>query len=427
MKIIENEKGLVMPLVLIIMVLMALLGTSIWFMSLTDLKQVERDQKRTQSYYMAAAGADAVGQYITINPDEKDIEALIDAIDGAGSSEKIMVSSGLFGNVGELDIEVKQIEQTDGDETIRLVQLTGKGYVDDVSQQVNLYLEKLTPAAIFNAALKVNNDVDLSSMGVLSGDIVSSGSVDIDSSLLCGNNEDNFQYCNPDYEDFGEEGPFDVYESKPFDYKTKDFDPVSEEEDFEDSITIGNNESLEIITNRIIDEIDVNNNGKLIVDARNRNADLKVEVNTIDMKQNAEIIFHTHQDHEINLYINEEFNANGSFDVEGFGGVNIYIRSNAKFQTPNSNVVENAYLIVYLEKGSEMALHANAVFRGYIYGPEATVKAHSASSTIIGSVVANSFVAHNKDDAMGRLIYEPFVREEEIELNLGYRLSYWTR
>lgn len=59
MKHMRNEAGLAMPLALMVMLVLSLLGTALWQYSMTDLQHVSIDERRTQAFYLARAGADA--------------------------------------------------------------------------------------------------------------------------------------------------------------------------------------------------------------------------------------------------------------------------------------------------------------------------------------------------------------------------------
>ncbi|GAB6182085.1 hypothetical protein JCM14036_34040 [Desulfotomaculum defluvii] len=57
--ILNNQKGAAMIVALMVLLVVALLGTALWQYSSTDRLQVFRDEKRMQAYYIARAGADA--------------------------------------------------------------------------------------------------------------------------------------------------------------------------------------------------------------------------------------------------------------------------------------------------------------------------------------------------------------------------------
>ena len=58
--VLKNEHGWAMPLVLMVIVVITLLGTALWAYSMADLKQVTREEKRMQAYYLARSGAELV-------------------------------------------------------------------------------------------------------------------------------------------------------------------------------------------------------------------------------------------------------------------------------------------------------------------------------------------------------------------------------
>ncbi|QZY56984.1 hypothetical protein [Crassaminicella profunda] len=74
---IKNEKGAILPLVLIVMLVLVFLGTILLFLSVTESRQVAKEEKNMQAYYIARSGADAIAKYIIENKDEA--TKLIDA------------------------------------------------------------------------------------------------------------------------------------------------------------------------------------------------------------------------------------------------------------------------------------------------------------------------------------------------------------
>ena len=57
---VRNEKGVALPLVLIVMIVTMLLGTALWQYSMTDITHVSKEEKKMQAYYLARSGAELI-------------------------------------------------------------------------------------------------------------------------------------------------------------------------------------------------------------------------------------------------------------------------------------------------------------------------------------------------------------------------------
>ena len=64
----KDERGIALPVVLMVMIVLSVLGTALWQYSTADTVQVTVDEKKMQAYYLARAGAEATAQYIRNNP-----------------------------------------------------------------------------------------------------------------------------------------------------------------------------------------------------------------------------------------------------------------------------------------------------------------------------------------------------------------------
>ena len=93
--IINNEKGLVLPLVIMIVVVLLMLGVVLMQLTTSEILQVSMDGKYLQAYYIARAGADATASYIENNPDGIDIANFIDNINN-NQSASTSLGSGTF-------------------------------------------------------------------------------------------------------------------------------------------------------------------------------------------------------------------------------------------------------------------------------------------------------------------------------------------
>ncbi len=85
----RNERGGALPIVLIILVVFSIYGVSLLSISVADSKHANFQEDRTQAYYLARSGAEALSSYIVNNLEnltQEEREAFIDSIDNKTSS-----------------------------------------------------------------------------------------------------------------------------------------------------------------------------------------------------------------------------------------------------------------------------------------------------------------------------------------------------
>lgn len=158
---IKDEKGLALPLVMMVMFVTALLGTALWQYSMADTIQVSRSQRQIEAYYVARSGADAIAGYIIKNPAEA--STMIDKT----------VSSSASGSVGNGEFLVNVTGNPFGN-----INIESTGIVGDAQRSVKLLMPRLTGSAIFLRALHQTSDahLDLTGMNVV-GDVEAAGTI----------------------------------------------------------------------------------------------------------------------------------------------------------------------------------------------------------------------------------------------------------
>ncbi len=88
-RFVKNEKGWALPLVLIVIVVITILGSTLWLISMTDLKQVSIEKNRMQAHYYARSGAELVATKVIFN----------------GHGDPVFESEGGEVNITDLEIE----------------------------------------------------------------------------------------------------------------------------------------------------------------------------------------------------------------------------------------------------------------------------------------------------------------------------------
>jgi len=118
----KNENGSALPLVLVIILILGILGSMLLFLNITEARQVAREEKRVQAYYIAKSGAQAMAEYIINYPEE--VENLTTEV--SSNSTKL--------GKGEVTVNLFK-----SDEEIVIIS-TGK--VDTVENEVTLILRE---------------------------------------------------------------------------------------------------------------------------------------------------------------------------------------------------------------------------------------------------------------------------------------------
>ncbi len=162
---IKDQRGVALPLALIVMLVVSLLGTSLWQYSMNDTKQVTRQDNKMKAYYVARSGAEATAMWMKKN--------------NAGGLVGKTSAGNAFGD-GTYSVEVKDA----GD----MVIVEAVGTVGGVSEKVALALKKVSPFApgayMFDNAIFAEDLVVLSGNVTIEGDVESGGTVTINGNAV---------------------------------------------------------------------------------------------------------------------------------------------------------------------------------------------------------------------------------------------------
>jgi len=376
--ILKNEKGLVMPLVLMLMVVTFLLGITMYIYSTSEITHSSHEESRSRAHYIARAAAESVARYIMENPAL--IDELVPEEKDIADADSFVFESKEVGDVGDIAVELKRLDE------FRL-KISGEGTVDEITKTVNIKMEAVEP---FDGVVYSASSVNFQNKVEVIGDLVSGGEIMQQGSKIDEHpNEDEdyevqhnqlINFPEPAFpeEPEGYSGTLEICSDKgseddPFVISSNENNPPGDMED-----PPGENEGYE--------EIDIRQNGYLRIDANK--GPIKVETNELDMHRSegnyAQLALNTHEDYRLQLVVNQDCNL-GTIRVKGDGLAELYIRSGgeANYQTPNPEIeiIEDpgAKLIIFLEEGSKMEMQGNSEFEGLIYGPEAYVEMGSNS------------------------------------------------
>jgi len=162
----RNNKGIILPLVLLIAIVLGMLVLAVMSLSYTDNQNSAEHQKTTQAYYLARSGADALGKYII---DQSKILSPI-GFDNLISNMQNHPSEKTYLNTGDDGYFEIDVVRTGGK-----IYITGTGTVDNTHQIVTLVLAQGSENFFsgFGHALFVNNSVQFSGSTRILGSVMS--------------------------------------------------------------------------------------------------------------------------------------------------------------------------------------------------------------------------------------------------------------
>ncbi|MDY6826370.1 MAG: hypothetical protein SVV67_04225 [Bacillota bacterium] len=399
MRLLKNESGLAMPLVMIVMVVLTLLGIALWNYSTSELNQSVREEKRARAYYIARAGAESMGRHIMVNPD---ILEEIPEINDIITSENIDFDIANFDpdladdiHVGELLVTMEKVDEN-------RVMITGIGTVDDINQDVSLILETQEP---FDGVVYSLGSMDFHQHVYLEGDIVSGGKVNPPTNFV-GTIKEDTQIVFP---------PPDP-----------DFTPVP---NYTENLTIKNNETV-IITETptaAYEKINIKNGGTMVVDAVGASGPIHLEVKDFDMNNGS--FLQLNVDANNSIVIVADTMILKDVKLTGSGTAYIYVRSSLNVQTPHADIAPEAYLVVYLDQGAMMELQANSQFEGLLYGPEATVEV-GGNADFTGAMIVEQLKGSGGGSSIGAADTDIIKKYSWDILDIdygGYWMVHWVR
>jgi len=131
-KLIRDETGIALPLVIFVILALSLLGIILFNYNMAETTQVSRDEHRLKTHYLARSGAHAVAQYLVDNPDE--IEEIISH---GGESGEVTVPLG-EGEYGKFQVLVYRSgeEEEEEEEEEDIVYVKSTGIFGNARQQV---------------------------------------------------------------------------------------------------------------------------------------------------------------------------------------------------------------------------------------------------------------------------------------------------
>jgi cytoskeletal protein CcmA (bactofilin family) len=167
-KLLKSQRGLSLPMVLMVLVILTLFSTVIISLGTTDTLHASKQSQKLEAYYLARSGAEAVASYFVNNPDNlnnTDFKNKIDAIVASGESTEFKLSPT---DRGTIKVKVER----EGDNLL----ITATASLDGLQETVSLRVDKENSTSIdFDKAVYALENIDIKSR--VKGNIAALGSI----------------------------------------------------------------------------------------------------------------------------------------------------------------------------------------------------------------------------------------------------------
>lgn len=363
MKFLKGERGLAMPLVLMVLVVLSLLATALWQYSISELNQSVREEKRTRAYYVARAGAESLARHIMVNP-----EVLSSISEETGIATPGITFDDGADEVIEGDLEVI-LQRVDANS----VEVIGTATVDGISQTVSILLET---SEGFDGVVYAASDLNFQNGVTVIGDLVTGGVVKFGGTEVPAENYSN----HPNVTGNIKTNVSIVFPPPEF--------PVVPTEYFSSNLSVDSStppitDSPEYAYRKI--SIANKKDAFLTIDASAN--DVYLRTDDFEISQNSGgLILNTSANHKLVVVVDTIILRNVL--VTGDGVAELYVYNAANIQTTSGYIDPDstARLDVFLGEGAELAMIANAFFDGLVYGPQAFVSTNG-NAKFAGSMI----------------------------------------
>ena len=157
MKLLSNEKGIALPLVIVFLVVFSILGVALLNIALAETKVTIYEQKRMQAYYIAKSAAESVARELTQNSES----TLLKSIEDNPTTVIKSINNSLEG--GKYDIDIIRDENK--------IRIEAVGHYKDTTAKAVLVLSDLHDMSVVSVGL-----LDLRGIANLSGPVESTNS-----------------------------------------------------------------------------------------------------------------------------------------------------------------------------------------------------------------------------------------------------------
>lgn len=178
-KLLNSNRGMALPLVLVTIVIFVMFSTAILGMGTVDTKGAVQDSYKAQAYYYAHSGADAVASYIVENPDNlsaREMNDLVDSLIANGDSDPFSLSPSDGGSI------VVNVSRS-GD----IISVRSKATYQNSQATVTHNINKsIVAGEPFDKAIYSKNDITMTEGATIKGDIAGLSDIYIENGTVDG-------------------------------------------------------------------------------------------------------------------------------------------------------------------------------------------------------------------------------------------------
>ncbi len=438
-KLLQNEKGVSLILVMLTLVILSLLGTAIATVSFANIKLTTNDREYQSTYYIAEAGvnqayaqmkSEVVATYETRNNEESFYSAINNYISTELNNVTFENFEESFSEQPKANITIEQLNE----QNPREYKITSEGVIGNRTRTVEKLIEvkwaskSTVPSFPSNAALIVRESVSLTGSAKINGDVHLSKGGDNTITLNGGGNihqpdksTKGTVYVNPDFTDTVLNVPTDHNYGGPSVIGSDaiyDIDRLNELLNISPSTTSNTIENIDISGNRdqeisldsnsFIEEVSIKGNNNL--DITIGEADYHLVVENLDLSQGDINIIGSGTLH---LHVLDDFTIGGSSTINNNGNINqfnFYYYGNNNFELTGSQQIKGS---LYVEEAPIDIGGSGAVDGGYILTGTTDLKisggshnnlvvlAPNATVTLGGGAEVNGAMIADKYEASG--------------------------
>ncbi len=366
MKYFLDEKGVALPLVLMILFILTLLGTTIFMFNMAETKQVALTEDKMKAHYVARSGAHAVAAYIIENP-----EKAIDLHYAEKTAQEF--------RDGEFVVDVRFPADNDGNYTTNEIYIRSTGTVNGSEQDVLAIVRNIgAHFPVFGDTIELQGQNPSANTVITGGNVYyRTENINVPDHIVQDGEVEHLDRTFPPVimpcDDTG--SPF--YGTCP---------PPNTEYDgsiITSTIGFGKNNVYEDI--KLVGQV----GGDIEIDASHGD-NILVKANKIEFQNNDLIV---HLNDNIVAIVAEEIDDLVETTITGSGTLAIYCNQFVKKGNLNIDLDnEEVNLNVYVTKDGEFELAGTPNFHGAIYAPEATFfQSGSGSGSLNGWILAGEF------------------------------------
>ncbi len=381
MKLVKNEKGVAMPLVLVILLVFTFLGTSLWQYSMTDTLQVARAESNMKAFYIARSGAEATAAWMKDKNNS-----------GSSLIDKVAPSNTL--GDGTYTVEVNKEDPSDPNNKRVIVKSTAT--VNGVSVQSAILLSQ--SSAFAPGDYLTGNTIVGTSKVIINGSPTIEGVIETDD-IFNPSNAATIGGVTPldgDYPNImfpsaipGTDGYLANANPYNLDIKTSNY-----------SIPEGKYGKIET------------NNNNVIFDTTS--GDLRIWVDTFETKNNGHI--QVTGPGRVLIFVNNSITLRGDVNYkieEDDKGKEIAVAGNPQ------------ELIIFAAPDSTVSLlKGNMIFAGHVYGPESIINFQGAQD-FLGTMVGETVTVGGTVGVSGNLTEGDLIVADDFDFITGFEVVHY--